>query len=233
MYYFVCIEKYTPRCVYVYVCVLLSKLYGFVSSASLHVQCTVVLTMDNYGSELQRQEILRLEALAEQERADEEFARRLAEEDRLEAERLRQAQPQAQPQAQAQPNHHQQSLQQYSATPHPGPRPSQYLSAGQSAAVKFSHFSTGNQLGEVVLARSTGPNVMTFELASSPGRFFSVNADGLVEFAARCDDCSRFSTRVLPDGSITLQCLAHRQKHNIIGGLSWFVGLTSGFSLLL
>lgn len=164
---------------------------------------------NSYEEEIAYMEQRRREALREQESADEELARLLEEEDRV-----------AVQQHQERPAElvRQSSL----------PRPSQYLGDGQAALVKFSHVSSGSQLGEVVLARSTGPSLMTFEVTASPGRFLSVNNDGVVEFSAVRNDRISFHVRVLADGSIALLCVAHQRKPNRAGGIGWFLALTAG-----
>lgn len=53
------------------------------------------------------------------------------------------------------------------------------------AAVKFKHVSTGSHLGEVMLAHSINPNIMSFELAQSRGRFLRVNDDAVVGLLAK------------------------------------------------
>lgn len=176
----------------------------------------------SYEQEMTFQEQRRREAMTEQERADEEFARQLVEEERQEAERGRRAPPQ--------PELLRQRVDSAGTVGRVvgSAQPTQFLTSGQSASVKFNHVATGSHLGEVLVARSTGPSVMMFEVAHTAGRYLSVTGDGVVEFGAAMDDRARFNVRVHGDGSISLGCVAHRGKHSMAGPVGWFLALTSG-----
>jgi len=145
------------------------------------------------------------------ERADAEYARRLASEEQ------RRQQQVSQPQ-------------QSRATP--GLENAIALQHGQTIAIRLQHPGTRNQIDEALYAHHVDRNVMMFEMVRKRGTYLRVKDSSETEFSKIVDESSQFVVENTEGGMIYLGPRKHIQKVNLSGGIGWMLALSHNGSLI-
>jgi hypothetical protein len=134
-----------------------------------------------------------------QAKADEEMARRLAEDYQAEAAGFR---------------------------PPPAQRQGMMLHAGQQATIRLHHPETKNFIGEVFNVSYLDATTMTFELRTRPGFRMRVTDHGKVEFSELLNRATQFTVELVgPSGPMYIICKEHSGKINVLGETGWYLCL--------
>lgn len=149
------------------------------------------------------------------ERADAEYAQRLA------SEQLQQQQQQ--------PRQQTRSRQQTQPRP---PNSAIALQHGQTIAVRLQHPSSRNQVDEALYAHHMEHNVMMFEMVRKRGNYLRVKDTSETEFSKIVDESSKFIVENTAQGMIYLSPRKHNQKVNLSGTVGWMLALTQSGSLV-
>lgn len=182
--------------------------------------------------------------------SDEEFARRLQEEENAAAYDAQRARREAEDAALAQqlsremPRHRSMGPGSFGSNINPGHSSGENrmgsrsrvgnnnnkftIKSGQRVAVRLHHPLTKNHIGEVMYAHYITQTEVRFELCKSPGKSLRVNEHGGVEFSkcAENDLTSHFKFELTIQGPMYLLCKAYMQKINIKAETSWFLAMT-------
>jgi hypothetical protein len=152
------------------------------------------------------------------ERADAEYARRLASEEEHRQQLQRQPQPQ---QSRGAPG-----------APMAGLENAIALQHGQTIAIRLQHPGTRNQIDEALYAHHVDRNVMMFEMVRKRGTYLRVKDTSETEFSKVVDECSQFVVENTDGGMLYLGARKHVQKVNLSGGVGWMLALSHNGSLI-
>lgn len=139
------------------------------------------------------------------ERADAEYARRLASDEEQQGRRQQQQQ---------------------NFPPGQGLENTIALQHGQTIAVRLQHPSTRNQIDEALYAHHVDRNVMMFEMVRKRGTYLRVKDSSETEFSTIVDDSSQFCIENTAGGMLYLGPRKHNQKVNLSGGVGWMLALS-------